>query len=194
MDRKSLRQINIGLIGFGTIGSGVAKFLMERKNLLLKRTGIDFNLSLVCDKDLSLKRDVNLPKGMLTKDAGEVINDPSIHIIVELIGGIHPAKEIVMKALSRGKHVVTANKLLLAAEGEEIFQKAEGSNREICFEASVAGGIPIIKAIREGMIGNSFSSVFGILNGTSNYILSSMSSQCSSFKAALKEAQSKGYA
>ena len=194
MNKKMQGKINIGLIGFGTIGSGVAKFLMERRDLLLKRTGIDFNLSLVCDKDLSSKRDVSLPKSMLTRDADKVINDPSIHIIVELIGGIHPAKEIVMKALSRGKHVVTANKLLLASEGEEIFQKAKDSNREIYFEASVAGGIPIIKAIREGMVGNRFSSILGILNGTSNYILSSMSSEGSSFKAALKEAQSKGYA
>ncbi|OIO34275.1 MAG: homoserine dehydrogenase [Candidatus Omnitrophica bacterium CG1_02_40_15] len=194
MYKKSRNKINIGLIGLGTIGSGVAKFLMARRGLLLKRTGIDFNLSLVCDKDLSLKRDVFLPKGMLTKDTDKVINDPDIHIIVELIGGIHPAKEIVIEALSKGKHVVTANKLLLASEGEEIFQKAKISNREVYFEASVAGGIPIIKAIREGMVSNRFSSVFGILNGTSNYILSSMSSECSSFKTALKEAQSKGYA
>ncbi len=194
MNKKLQSKINIGLIGFGTIGSGVAKFLMARRDLLLKRTGIDFNLSLVCDKDLSLKRDESLLKGMFTKDADKVINDPDIHIIVELIGGIHPAKEIVIKALSKGKHVVTANKLLLASEGEEIFQKAKISNREIYFEASVAGGIPIIKAIREGMVSNKFSSVFGILNGTSNYILSSMSSEGSSFKTALKEAQSKGYA
>jgi len=194
MNKKFKNQINIGLIGFGTIGSGVAKFLMERRSLLLERTGIGFNLSLVCDKDLSSKRDANIPKKMLTRDFNRVINDPDIHIIVELVGGIHPAKEIVMKALSKGKHVVTANKLLLAAEGGEIFQKAKDSNREICFEASVGGGIPIIKAIREGMVGNRFSGIFGILNGTSNYILSSMSSQGSSFKAALKEAQSKGYA
>ena len=194
MYKKSQSKINIGLIGLGTIGSGVAKFLMARRDLLLKRTGIDFNLSLVCDKDLSLKRDVNFPEGMFTKDADKVINDPDIHIIIELIGGIHPAKEIVIKALSKGKHVVTANKLLLASEGGEIFKKAKDVNREIYFEASVAGGIPIIKAIREGMVSNKFSSVFGILNGTSNYILSSMSSEGSSFKTALKEAQSKGYA
>ena len=187
-------KINIGLIGFGSIGSGVANALMDRRDLLLKRTGMDFNLSLVCDKDLLSKRDVNIPKCMLTKDADKVINDPDIHIVVELIGGIHPAKEIVMKALSKGKHVVTANKLLLASEGMEIFQKAKDLNREIYFEASVAGGVPIIKAIREGMVGNRFSSIFGILNGTSNYILSSMSSEGSSFKTALKEAQLKGYA
>src|SRR3989338_10546132 len=156
------KKINIGLIGFGTIGSGVAEFLLERRGVLLKRAGMDFNLSLVCDKDLSSKRGVNIPKGMLTKDAGRVINDPDIDIVVELIGGIHPAKEIVMKALSRGKHVVTANKLLLASEGEEIFKKAKDSNRGIYFEASVAGGVPIIKAIREGMVGNRFSSIFGI--------------------------------
>ena len=187
-------KINIGLIGFGTIGSCVAEVLMERRGLLLKRSGIDFNLSLVCDNDLSSKRGVNIPKSMLTKDADRVINSPDIHIVVELIGGIHPAKEIVMKALSKGKHVVTANKLLLASEGVDILQKAGELNREIYFEASVAGGVPIIKAIREGMVGNRFSSVFGILNGTSNYILSSMSSEGSSFKTALKEAQSKGYA
>jgi homoserine dehydrogenase len=194
MDKISHNRVNIGLIGLGTIGSGVAKLLIERRDLLLKRTGIDFNLSLVCDKDLSLKKGIDIPKSMLTKDANKVINDPDIHIVVELIGGIHPAKEIVMKALSMGKHVVTANKLLLASEGEDIFKKAKDSNREIYFEASVAGGIPIIKAIREGMVANRFSSVFGILNGTSNYILSSMSSEGSSFKAALKEAQEKGYA
>jgi homoserine dehydrogenase len=187
-------KINIGLIGFGTIGSGVAKSLIEERGLLLKRTGMDFNLLLVCDKDLSSKRGVNISKSMLTKDASRVINNPDIDIVVELIGGIHPAKEIVMKALFRGKHVVTANKLLLASEGLEIFQKAKDSNREIYFEASVAGGIPIIKAIREGMVADRFSSIMGILNGTSNYILSSMSSEGSDFKAALKEAQLKGYA
>src|SRR3989338_6005573 len=101
MNKKFKNQINIGLIGFGTIGSGVAKFLMERRNLLLERTGIDFNLSLVCDKDLSSKRDVNIPKKMLTRDFDRVIDEPGIHIVVELIGGIHPAKEIVMKALSK---------------------------------------------------------------------------------------------
>ncbi|MDO8602767.1 MAG: homoserine dehydrogenase [Candidatus Omnitrophota bacterium] len=194
MNKKIKNRINIGLIGFGTIGSGVARFLLEKRGLLFKRTGIDFNLSLVCDKDLSSKRDVNLPKEILTRDFDKVVNDPAVDIVVELIGGIHPAKEIVMKALSKGKHVVTANKLLLAYAGDEIFKKAKVLNREIYFEASVGGGIPIIKAIREGMVGNRFSSIFGILNGTSNYILSNMSNQGSSFKAVLKEAQLKGYA
>lgn len=194
MDKKLKNRINIGLIGFGTIGSGVAKFLLEKRELLFKRTGIDFNISLVCDKDLFSKRDVNIPKKMLTRNFDNVINDPSVYIVVELIGGLHPAKEIIIKALSKGKHVVTANKLLLASAGGEIFKKAKDLNREVYFEASVGGGIPIVKAIREGMVGNRFSSIFGILNGTSNYILSNMSNQGSSFKTVLKEAQAKGYA
>lgn len=187
-------KINIGLIGFGTIGSSVAKYLMENHNYLLERTGMDFNLSVVCDKDISSKRTVNIPKAMLTRDTDSVINDPRIHIVIELVGGIHPAKEIIMKALSAGKHVVSANKLLLASEGIDLFKKAKDSKREIYFEASVAGGIPIIKALREGMAGNRFSSILGILNGTSNFILSSMAAKGSSFNDSLKEAQSKGYA
>jgi len=187
-------KINIGVIGFGTIGSSVVKLLLEERRLFRERTGIDLHLAKVCDKDLTSKRDVTVPKGILTKDVNKVIRDPDIDVVVELIGGVHPAKEIVMKALSSGKHVVTANKLLLASEGEEIFKKAKKEDRKVRFEASVAGGVPIIKAIREGMVANTFSSVVGILNGTSNYILSKMTDEGVSFKAALKEAQKKGYA
>ena len=187
-------KINIGIIGFGKIGSSVARFLLERRSALRKRTCMDLNLLLVCDKDLSSKRDIKIPRAMLVKDTNRVINNPDIDIVVELIGGIHPAKEIIMKALEAGKHVVTANKLLLAAEGDEIFKKARSCNREVYFEASVAGGVPIIKAIREGLVSNKFASIYGILNGTSNYVLSRMSSGGTSFKTALKEAQSKGYA
>jgi len=187
-------KINIGVIGFGTIGSSVVKLLLEESSLFQKRTGIDLHLVKVCDKDLTSKRDVTVPKNMLTKDTNKILNDPDIDIVVELIGGVHPAKKIVMKALSQGKHVVTANKLLLATEGEEIFKKAKEQDREVRFEASVAGGVPIIKAIREGMVANTFSSIVGILNGTSNYILSKMTDEGVSFKAALKEAQKKGYA
>ncbi|NQV04513.1 MAG: homoserine dehydrogenase, partial [Candidatus Omnitrophica bacterium] len=186
--------INIGVIGFGSIGSGVVKLLLSGRRLFRDRTGIDLNLALVCDKDLRSRRDVSVPKKMLTRDANKVIHHPDIDVVVELIGGVHPAKEIVMKALTSGKHVVTANKLLLASEGEAIFKKAKEVGREIFFEASVAGGIPIIKSIREGLQANTFYSIMGILNGTSNYILSRMSSEGASFKAALKEAQSKGFA
>ncbi|MBU1006871.1 MAG: homoserine dehydrogenase [Candidatus Omnitrophica bacterium] len=187
-------RINIGVIGFGTIGSGVVKLLLNSRKLFYDRTGIDLNLKLVCDKDLRSKRDVSVPKSLLTGDADKVIRHPDIDVIVELIGGIHPAKEIVIKALSAGKHVVTANKLLLASYGDVIFKKAKQMNREIFFEASVAGGIPIIKSIREGLQANTFYSIMGILNGTSNYILSGMSGGGADFKEALKEAQSKGFA
>ncbi len=188
------KRINIGVIGFGTIGSAVVKLLLNRKSFFLRRSGVELNLVMVCDKDLSSQREVKVPKSMLTKKADEVINHPDIDVIVELVGGIHPAKEIVLKSLTAGKHVVTANKLLLAVEGESIFKKADGMNKEIFFEASVAGGVPIIKSIREGLLCNNFSMIMGILNGTSNYILSSMVDGDSDFKSALKEAQKQGYA
>ncbi|MBU4149544.1 MAG: homoserine dehydrogenase [Candidatus Omnitrophica bacterium] len=187
-------RVNIGIIGFGTIGSSVVKLLLERRRFFRERTGIDLNLSIVCDKDLKSKRDVSVPKGMFTKDVDRVISAPEIDIVVELIGGIHPAKEIIIKSLCSGKHVVTANKYLLAAEGDDVFKQAKENKRQVLFEASVAGGVPIVKAIREGMAANTFSSILGILNGTSNYILSQMSTEGTSFKAALKEAQQKGYA
>lgn len=191
---KVKNKINIGVVGFGTIGSSVVKLLLERRRLFRDRTGIDLNLMFVCDKDLRSKRSVSVPKKMLTRSVDKVIRHPDIDVVVELIGGVHPAKEIIMKALSAGKHVVTANKLLLAVEGEAIFKKAEEAGREIFFEASVAGGVPIIKAIREGLSANTFYNIMGILNGTSNYILSRMSGEGATFKAALKEAQSRGYA
>jgi len=187
-------KINIGLIGFGTIGSAVANVLLRRRAALREKLGLELNLSWICDKDLSSKRGVAVPRRILTRDFNKAINDPDVDIVVELIGGVHPAKEIILKSLVMGKHVVTANKLLLATEGEEIFKKARDLKKDVYFEASVAGGIPIIKAIREGLVGNKFFSIFGILNGTSNYILSRMASGGSSFASALKEAQSKGYA
>ncbi|MEE8317402.1 MAG: homoserine dehydrogenase [Candidatus Omnitrophota bacterium] len=187
-------KINIGIIGFGTIGSSVVRLLLERRRLFRERTGIDLRLLAVCDKDLASKRAIKMPRGMLTRDANKIIHNPDIDVVVELIGGVHPAKEIIMKALASGKHVVTANKLLLAREGEALFKKAKELDREIFFEASVAAGIPIINSIREGLIANTFSTIMGILNGTSNYILSRMSSKGSDFKAALNEARSRGYA
>ncbi len=191
---KVKKNINIAVIGFGTIGSSVVKLLLERRELFRRMTGIDLNLVYVCDKDISPRRGVSVPRPMLTRDVDRVISDPHIDVIVELIGGVHPAKEIVIRAMASGKHVVTANKLMLAVEGEAIFKKADETNKEIFFEASVAGGIPIIKSIREGLIANTFSNIIGILNGTSNYILSKMSREGDDFKSALKEAQLNGYA
>jgi len=189
-----MKRINVGLVGFGNIGSGVVKILRDRKALLSEKTGLQINIKKICDVDLSSRRNVSVAKEMLTRDVKEIINDPQIDILIELIGGIHPAKEFILEALKNGKNVVTANKALLALAGQELFTAAADRGKNIYFEASVAAGIPIIKSLREGLVANRFNSIFGIVNGTSNYILSSMSSNDCSFAEALKEAKSKGFA
>ncbi|MCX5700210.1 MAG: homoserine dehydrogenase [Candidatus Omnitrophica bacterium] len=189
-----MKKINVGLIGFGNVGVGVIKILRERKALLIEKIGIDIAVKKVCDQDITSKRNVSLDKDLLTRDAKEVINDPKIDILVELIGGIHPAKELILEALRKGKNVVTANKALLALHGQELFAEASDRSKNIYFEASVGAGIPIIKSLREGLVANRFNSIFGIVNGTSNYILSSMSRNNCSFEEALKEAKAKGFA
>ena len=189
-----MKKIQIGLIGLGTVGSGVAKILRERASLLEEKTGLRLSIKKVCVRNLRRKRDVSLPKGILTRNVREIVEDPSIQIVVELIGGIHPAKEYVLEALRRGKHVVTANKALLAEAGKEIFRLAENKKRRVQFEASVGGGIPIIKSLREGLVSNHIQAIFGIINGTSNFILTRMTETGCTFKEALKEAQKRGYA
>ena len=189
-----MHKINVGLIGFGNVGSGAVKILSDRKGLLSSKIGLDINIKKICDKDVLSKRNVSVDKGLFTKDAKDIINDPQIDIIVELIGGIHPAKEFIMEALKKGKSVVTANKALLAQEGRELFALARDRGKSIYFEASVGAGIPIIKALREGLVANKFSGIFGIVNGTSNFILSNMSENDLSFSAALNEAKAKGFA
>ncbi|MDO8662615.1 MAG: homoserine dehydrogenase [Candidatus Omnitrophota bacterium] len=189
-----MKKINVGLVGFGNIGSGVVKILRERKSLLSEKIGLEINIKKVCDLDISRQRNVNLAKDMLTRDVKDIINDPQIDILVELIGGVHPAKEFILEALKKGKNVVTANKALLAQAGQELFSEAADRGKNIYFEASVGAGIPIIKSLREGLVANRFYSIFGIVNGTSNYILSSMSKNNCSFQEALKVARSKGFA
>ncbi len=189
-----MRKINVGLIGFGMIGSGVVKALLNRRQLLKEKLGLDINLKKICDKDLTSNRGISIKKGLLTRDAREVINDPEIDIIIELIGGIHPAKEIIISALKNKKHIVTANKLLLAEEGKGIFRIAKEYDREVYFEASVGGGIPIVRSIREGLIANRFLNILGIVNGTSNFILSKMTDEAMEFEDALIKAKEKGYA
>lgn len=189
-----MKKIKIGLIGFGTIGSGVVKILQERKKQLSELAGVDCELKYICDKDLASNRGIKVNKKMLTRDAGKVLNDPEIDIIIELIGGIHPAKEIILAALRNKKHVVTANKALLAEEGAAIFDAARRSKRDVRFEASVGGGIPIIKALREGLVSNKINEIYGIINGTCNYILSRMSDEGCDFKLALTAAQKMGVA
>ncbi|MCX5710452.1 MAG: homoserine dehydrogenase, partial [Candidatus Omnitrophica bacterium] len=189
-----MRKINVGLIGFGNIGSGVVKILHERKALLTDKIGFEINIKRICDKDISAKRNVAVDRSLFTKDASAVIDDVQIDVVVELIGGIHPAKEFIMAALKKGKNVVTANKALLAECGSELFALAADKGKNIYFEASVGGGIPILKSLREGLVANRFNSIYGIVNGTSNYVLSQMSQNSLGFHQALKEAQAKGFA
>ncbi|MCM8783805.1 MAG: homoserine dehydrogenase [Candidatus Omnitrophica bacterium] len=189
-----MKVINIGLLGLGTVGEGVAKTLLEKKNYLKNKLGFELKLKKVCEIDKKKIRKLHLPSAMVTKDAIDVLNDAEIDIVVELIGGIHPAKEYILSAFNNNKHVVTANKALLAEEGKEIFSLAHKKGLSLGFEASVGGGIPIIKAIRESLIGNRIISILGILNGTSNFILTEMYEKGFDFRYALKLAQDKGYA
>jgi len=189
-----MKKINLGIIGFGNVGQGVIKILRDKKPFLSEKIGIDINIKKICDKDISTKRKISVDKQMLTKDAKAIINDSQIDIVVELMGGIHPAKEYISEALKKGKNIVTANKALLAQEGQELFALARDRGKNIYFEASCGAGIPIIKALREGLVANRFNSIFGILNGTSNYILSSMSRNNCDFTDALNEAKQKGFA
>lgn len=188
------KSVVVGVIGFGTVGSGTVKVLLKNRKNLKKKLGIDIKLKYVADLDVKTDRGVRLPKGVLIKDAAKVINDPEVDIVVELIGGKRPAKDFIMESIRQGKHVVTANKALLAEEGNEIFQEARDRGVEVGFEASVAGGIPIIKIIREALVANNILSVYGIINGTANYILSKMTNEGGEFNQALKEAQALGYA
>jgi len=189
-----MRNINVGLIGFGTVGSGVVRALREKRSYLRKRLGRSINLVKVCDKDLRSRRSVKLDKGLLTKSVIDIINDPSIDIVIELIGGINPARDIIIRALKNKKHVITANKALLSIYKKSLFSEAGRNKVELRYEASVAGGVPIIKALREGLVANRVNSIYGIVNGTCNYILSEMSDRGISFSDALAEAQKKGYA
>ncbi|MDD2751918.1 MAG: homoserine dehydrogenase [Candidatus Omnitrophica bacterium] len=189
-----MKKINIGLIGFGNVGSGVVKILRDKKVYLSEKIGLEINLKKICDKDLSSKRNVHIDKDLLTADAKDIINDPQIDIVVELIGGVHPAKEFISEAIKKGKNIVTANKALLAQHGAELFALARDTGKNIYFEAAVGGGIPIIKSLREGLVANKFNSIFGIVNGTSNFVLSEMSANNCEFHKALSEAKLRGFA
>jgi len=186
--------IRVGIAGFGTVGSGVAKIILENTDAIEARTGIRLELAKVVDLDTTTGRAVDLPAGMLTNDMNALLDDESIDVAIELIGGTGFARELVLKMLAKGKHVVTANKALLARHGGELYATARENNKCIAFEASCGGGIPIVSAIRTGLAANNIRRIYGILNGTCNYILTSMTNDGVDFADVLKDAQDKGYA
>ena len=185
-------EVKVGIVGCGVVGTGTVALLLENAKVIEEKTGIKLSVSKVADKDWGRPREYEVPSTLRTTDYREVIE--SSDIVVELVGGKDFAKRLLLEALEKGKHVVTANKHLLAEDGEEIFKKAKERGLMVGFEASVGGGIPIIKALREGLVGNRVQNVYGILNGTTNYILTQMLEQDVSFDTALKRAQELGYA
>ena len=187
-----MRELKVGIIGFGTVGTGVASCLLKNGDVIAKRSGVKPVLWRIADLDIERDRGLKLKKGVLIKDAHKLIKE--VDVVVELIGGTTIAKDLIIEALKLGKPVVTANKALLAEKGEEIFAAAEKSKADIYYEASVAGGIPIIKSLREGFVGNRINRIYGILNGTCNYILTRMEREKETFGTVLKDAQRMGYA
>jgi len=189
-----MQSIKVGVLGFGTVGAGVVRLLTEQREFLAWRLGTDLFLKKVADLDQERLRAAGLEPARLTTQAGDILNDPEIDIVVELIGGCDAAREYVLEAIARGKHVVTANKALLAHHGNDLLAAAAARGVEIAFEAAVCGGIPIILALRQGLAANRIQELFGILNGTCNYILTQMSQHGISYAQALKEAQAQGFA
>lgn len=188
------KEIKVGLIGFGTVGSGVVKVLLEKGDSLQQQTGKRIVLKRIADLDIITDRRLSFDPGILTTSAEEVIFDPEIEVVVELIGGYEPARTFILTALRGGKNVVTANKALLAKYWDDIFLTAQEYNAQIGFEASVGGGIPIISSLTSGLCANQITSIFGIINGTCNYILTRLAKEAGEFKAILSEAQKAGYA
>lgn len=184
-----MKTITLGLIGFGTIGAGVVRLLQENGGLIERRLGARLFLKRIADLDITTPRVVSVPPGLLTTEAAKIIHDPDIDIVIELMGGYEPARSYILSALANGKHVVTANKALLATHGNEVFRTADRRHVDIRFEASVGGTIPIVKTLKESLVGNRIDSFMAIMNGTSNYILSKMTDEEKPFQVVLKEAQ-----
>ena len=189
-----MKPINVGLLGIGTVGGGTFTVLKRNAEEITRRAGRPIQISMVADRNVEMARELTGGACTVTGDAFAVVNDPNVDIVVELIGGYGVAKELVLKAIENGKHVVTANKALLAIHGNEIFAAAQKKGVMVAFEAAVAGGIPIIKALREGLSANRIEWIAGIINGTTNFILSEMRDKGLSFDVVLKEAQRLGYA
>ncbi len=190
-----MKPINVGLLGLGTVGVGVARVLLSHREELEEKIGARVVLHTIADLDIaSPRKGITLGDLPLTTDVSKVLDNPEIDIVVELIGGLEPARRFILQALASGKHVVTANKALLATHGEELYAEARRRGRMLAFEAAVAGGIPLIRSVKEGLVANRITSLYGIVNGTSNYILSKMTDEGQEFGRVLKEAQAQGYA
>jgi homoserine dehydrogenase len=189
-----MKQVNVGIIGFGTVGAGTVEVLLNNRETISSRVGSEIVVKRIADLDLDTDRGIRLPSGILTKDAMAIINDPEIQIVVELMGGLKKAKDFILAALKKGKHVVTANKALLAEYGGEIYKTAEENGVTIAFEASVGGAIPVIRSIREGLSANNIKTIMGIVNGTSNYILTRMTQDGLPYDEAVAGAVKLGYA
>ena len=187
-------RVGVGLVGFGTVGTGVAKILTENAALIKRQAGVPIELVRIADVDTTRERGFTPPPGMLVANFQEILEDPSIDIVLELVGGYDTAKRLILESMAKGKQVVTANKALLAVHGEEIFEAAARHRVDLGFEASVGGGIPVIRALTEGLAGNRILSLYGIMNGTSNYILSRMTREGHRFEEVLLESQRAGYA
>jgi len=188
------KTVKVGLVGFGTVGTGVASLILHHGEQIAAKTGVRLELACVVDVDTESPRPIKLPEGILTSDLNRLLSDRSIKIGVETVGGTGPTRDIHLKMLQAGKDVVTANKALLAEHANELFRAARSHDRCIAFEASCAGGIPIIAAIRTGLTANEITAMYGIVNGTCNYILSNMTARNEDFATALAQAQQKGYA
>jgi homoserine dehydrogenase len=189
-----MKEIKIGILGLGTVGTGIAKIIYDNAPLITARLGANLILKKAADIDLERDRGIEFDEGVLTADPYAVVNDPEIDIVLEMIGGETIARDLIVKAIENGKHIVTANKALLASSGNMLFQKAAEKGVSIAFEPSVGGCMPIIKTIRESLVGNRIVSISGILNGTCNYILSKITDEGVAFEDALSEAQTEGFA
>ncbi len=189
-----MRNIGIGLLGLGTVGSGVFKALTANKSRISAKLGAELQVNRILVRDLFKQRSVQVPQTLLTRDFRDILNDPAIDIVVDAMGGIEPARQFILEAMEQGKHVVTANKEVVAKYGREILDKAEGCGVSFLFEASVGGGIPIIRPLKQCLAANEISEITGIINGTTNFILTKMATEGKDFAAILKQAQDKGYA
>jgi homoserine dehydrogenase len=190
----SERRVRLGVLGCGNVGAALVGLIESQGDTIEARTGLRLEVARVAVRNLSRERPVSLADGVLVNDAGAVVDDPAIDLVVEVIGGIEPARELIVQAVKAGKPVVTANKELLANHGAELFESAEGASVDLLFEAAVAGGIPLIRPLRESLAGEQVHRVLGIVNGTTNYILTRMSEDGATYGEALAEAQSLGYA